>query len=448
MHPFAMVLLLFAAIAMVALPRRWALAPMVMVCVLISHGERVAILGLDFPALRIMVVAGALRVYLRGEARGFRWNALDKTLVAWTVARTLLYTARRASASALVTQLGNGFEVVGYYLLGRMLIRSWKDLDCLVVALIAAILPTALVFWYEATTGTNPFGFYDSIAFEARMRAGEIRARGAFSHSILAGAFFVAAAPLVVARAFRPGASKVLSLAGLLGIFVIAWSVRSSTPIIGLLVASVGAGFYLLRHHMRAVRWGIVAGLAFLQIFVMQQPLWHLFYRVGALGISSSTGYHRFRLFDAFVHNWREWILMGVSGTGHWGRQLHDTTSYILAQGMHGGIVTLALFGALLVLAFSYSGRIVKAVEPHRPTRIFAWGLGVAILTHLAMMNAVSYYDQVLFVCFVTFAAVGSLVPAPASRRARARAPARRAGALPGPGTAPEPLRRQKAPMP
>lgn len=447
-HPFAIVAILLAAVAMLTLPRRWALAPMVLVSVVVAPFERVAIFGLDFSALRILVVVGTVRVFLQGENRGFRWNGLDKVLLAWTASRTLIYTARKVSAAAFVTQLGNSFDVVGYYFLGRLLIRSWKDLDCLVVALIAATIPIAFFFSYEASTGTNPFGFYESISHVARTRAGEIRAHGAFSHSILAGAFFVSALPLVMARMWRPGASKLASLAALAATFVIVETCRSSTPIIGLGVAGIGAGFYLLRSHMRAVRWGIVAGLLFLQVFVMQQPLWHLFYRVGALGISSSTGYHRFRLFDAFVHHWRDWILMGVSGTGHWGRQMHDTTSYILAQGMHGGIITLVLFGVMMTLAFSQCGQILKSVEPHRSTRIFAWGLAVAVLGHLAMMNAVSYYDQVLLVFFLTLAAVGSLTPVVATRRARAA----RTGVGPaprysGPGPAAQTLGRQKAPQ-
>ena len=142
---------------------------------------------------------------------------------------------------------------------------------------------------------------------------------------------------------------------------------------------------------------------------MMAKPIWHLLFRAGSVGLGSSTGYHRYKVIEAFVNNFKQWAVMGVNNTASWGRQLEDVTNHFVVQGVTGGLLGFVLFIAVFSFAFQLAGRGVKAAHGRRDRVIYAWGLGVALLGHVAMMTSTAYFGQILFPFYVTLAAVSSL---------------------------------------
>ncbi len=407
LHPLAGGMLVVASILVFVLPRRQMFLPMILLTVFVPAAQRLVIGGLDFHFMRLMVLFGWLRLFLRGETVPLKMTRLDWMMIAWTVARLLAVVARRGSPGALVNQLGQGFDTLGIYLLGRVAIRSWKDFDALVVSLIWASIPTFAFSTYEVISHRNPFHIFGQSLEEAIVRDGRVRARGAFSHQILAGVYWAGVQPLVVGR-FMRGRGRFLSAIGIICCVGGIINCSSSTPLLGTAIACLGGAFWLLRNNMRQVRWAIVVGLLLVQLS-MNKPIWHLLYRAGAVGLGASTGFHRYRLVQAFVDHFKQWALVGVNSTGAWGRQLEDVTNHFISQGVKGGLVTFVLFLAVYVYAYKQTGWVIHASERSRKLSFYAWSLGVAVLAHTAMMFATSYFGQVLMPWYLTFGAIGSL---------------------------------------
>jgi hypothetical protein len=154
----------------------------------------------------------------------------------------------------------------------------------------------------------------------------------------------------------------------------------------------------------------------------MSKPLWHLYQRVTVFGMGGSTGYHRYRLIDAFVSHFKQWALLGVNSTAPWGRQLEDVTNHFIGQGVRSGLLGFLLFIAIFVFAYAQIGAARKYWRRDWRRSAFAWALGVALFAQMMTMTATSYFGQIELVLWSSLGAIGSLTP----RRGRARAPARR----------------------
>jgi hypothetical protein len=418
LHPLAMALLGVAIILVFVLPRRQALLPIILLTCLVPAAQRIVVFGADFHFLRIITLIAWARLLIQGEQRKLVLNTLDKTVIGWVLAVAVATILRSGSMGAVVNQAGRVFDCLGIFFLGRQTIRSWKDLDSLVVSFIIASIPIAAFSIYEVRTETNPFYIFGQAHYEAITRDGRVRARGAFSHQILAGCYWVAVLPLIAARFWRSG-GKIFTAVGVATCLVIIVNSASSTPLLGTGIVVIGACFYPLRKNMRLIRWLIVALLIIIQS-MMGKPIWHLIHRAGALGLGSSTAYHRYQIIEAFVNNFKKWALIGVKETASWGRQLEDLTNHFVVQGVNGGLVGFVLFVAVISLAYKFAGQSMHDAGRHRAREICAWALGVAVLGHTGMMLATSYFGQILFPFYITLAAISSVASV------RERTPARR----------------------
>jgi len=63
--PFGLALLLVMGAAILVLPRRYALVPVLVLTCYITMGQRVAIFGLNFTAIRILILFGWARLVVR-----------------------------------------------------------------------------------------------------------------------------------------------------------------------------------------------------------------------------------------------------------------------------------------------------------------------------------------------------------------------------------------------
>jgi hypothetical protein len=416
LHPLALGMLGLAILLVFILPRRRMLLAVIALTCFIPAAQRIVVLGADFHFLRVITLFAWARLLIRGERPRLILNSLDKTVIVWILAAAVVTLLRVGSMGAFVNQSGRVFDCLGIYFLGRVTIRNWKDLDSLVVSFILVSIPVAAFSIYEVWTETNPFHIFGQANYEAVTRDGRVRVRGAFSHQILTGCYWVAILPLIVARFWQRN-GKLLTTTGFAACAIIIISCASSTPLLAAGVALIGGCFYPMRRNMRQVRWGIVIGLIVIQA-MMAKPIWHLLYRAGAIGLGSSTGYHRYQVVEAFVNNFSKWALLGVSGTASWGRQLEDLTNHFIVQGVSGGLLSFVLFITVFGIAYRYAGMGVRTAKGRRAT-IYAWGLGVAILAHTAMMNSTAYFGQILFPFYVTFGAISSLAPVRVRKRVR-----------------------------
>ncbi len=324
----------------------------------------------------------------------------------WGIAATATYTALRGS-EGLIFKIGTTCDAVGMLIFFRCLLRSWQDIDRTVICFSVVSVLVAVVFAVEYSTGRNLFAFLGGVPAITMVREGRLRCQGAFAHPILAGCFWASLLPILGARWWHGGHASLLVGAALLSSGFIVIASNSSTPLMGVIFVGLGAAMFPLRNRMRDVRRALVVGLIVLH-FVMKGPVWSLIARINI--ISGSTGWHRYHLLDQAIHRFDEWWLIGTPSTSHWDEwgQLDDVTNQYVLEGVRGGILTLGLFLAMIVIAFRYVGRIWRAVQADRPKLIFAWALGVALFVHTMTFFSVSYFGQMLVLWYLEIAMIAA----------------------------------------
>lgn len=437
LDPVGVSVFLVLAAMMLFVKRRQAMLPLLLVVSILSLSLRVVVGGLDFNFLRLMVLVGFVRVLWRGEWRGVRLHELDYAFVVSVAYGYGMAALRIGTASYFVSKLGNMFDAFGIYFLCRCLIRSWRDVDQLGKGVSIVSLLICVPFVIEWQTSRNHFSFFGGVAPYTPLHHGEQRAKGAFSHGLVAGCFILTLFPIAVARWWNPAASRTLVLATVAAVIAIILAVSSSTPILGMAACLGAALMFPLRFQLQWIRWSVFGMLVLLHL-VMNAPVWHLMARVNVF--AGSTGWHRYNLIDQFIAHFHEWWLMGTKYTGHWGNNLVDLTNTFVKAGVQGGLVNLVIYVCMFALAFRRVGLTMRWVDGDRRTMAFAWALGVALFAHTTVHFAISYFGEMLLAFYGTLAAVASVSAASAPRRVARPARRTRQDARPASGGAPAPL--------
>lgn len=385
----------------VAIPRKYLLLPFTIATCFVPADQRIIISSLDFTPLRILLVAGLLRIMFSDENSAFRFNSFDKVFFAWAVCGGAIYVLQWSmSLRAIIYQCGIFLDLVGMYILFRINMRCWEDIERVVKLFAVCSLVMAVFVVLEYATGQNPFSLLGGV--RTWVREGRYRCQASFPHSIILGLFWATLLPLFIGMAKRVRRQKYLFW---LASVVSAWMVfatSSSTPIFTLLTVLIFLPMFRYR------RFGRQAALAFLGLLVglhivMKAPVWHLISRVNI--VEGSTGWHRYHLIDQAINRFSEWALLGTRDTGHWGFMLVDITNQYVLEGVQGGVLTLILFIILLFMAVktvgSYSLRMMPITE-----QWFAWGFCVSILGHCISFLGVSYFGQIRMLLYLTFALV------------------------------------------
>jgi hypothetical protein len=424
-HPVGFALVLACGMAVLLLPRRYAVWPFIFLACFVSSAQRIVVLGADFNFLRIMVLFGTMRVLLMRETHPFRWRPVDVVILTWGVCKTTIYTILHETPAAFVFQLGTTYDAIGMYFLFRMLIRDWDDLQCVIRGVILISLPVAGIFLVEYLTHRNLFAAFGGVREVTWIREGRLRCQGAFSHPILAGAFFATLLPLAVAQFWQAGMRKGLAILGAGETMFIIYACASATPVMALAFAAAGAACFVLRRHMRWVRWSIVLAVVVLHM-AMTAPVWHLLARANVVG--GATGWHRYNLIDQAINRFDEWWLIGTQSTAHWGWLMFDVTNQYVMEGVRGGLLTLALFIVIVSLTFRHVGALVRTAGHDRAKLVLTWALGVSLLVHVTNFIAISYFGQMTFLWYLSLAMINSMSPAPAPKARRAAGARRIAG--------------------
>jgi hypothetical protein len=398
-------ILVFLALAVFIMPRRWALVPMLLLCCFVAPGQRVVIATVDFTFLRLITIVGWLRVWLMGEHRGLRLNAMDWVVIGWAAAEAILGTAV-PGRFATIYFAGTAFDALSMYFLVRVWIRGWGDVVAFVSTMCVLAVPVSVAFIHEHLTGHNPFSAFGGVPELTDIRDGRLRCQGAFAHPILAGCFWAALMPMMVAMWFRRG-GKLLSAAGLVGSIVIIIQCASSTPVAAAAAGVMAWSLLPVRRQFKFLGWMVALGLMALQA-AMSSPLWHLLGRIDLAG--GSTGWHRFRLIDQWIRHWQQWAYIGSrSNPGDWGTGLFDVTNYYIVQGLHGGLLELGLFIGMLYVGFRCVGRLWRHWDDHRANRLMAWAMGISLFVHALNFIGVSYFGQITAMWYLLLGAIGSM---------------------------------------
>jgi len=418
-HPIGLITVVALALFLFLSPRRWAPLAFILMACLVPSAQRIVVMGLDFNFIRILVIVGVVRVALRSEFSALRLIAADWVMLAWATSGTLMYTAQHGEVAALVNRLGVMYEALGVYFVCRCLIRGLADIRQLAITVTFVAVPVCGLFFIEKTTGRNMFSALGGVPEVTGIRHGRLRCQGPFNHAILAGCFWAGLIPLMAALYFEGGVRRIQAIVGCVCAVLIIYFCASSTPVLALLAVIAGAALVPFRYYLGHFRIGVVAALVGLHL-VMIAPVWHLIGRISAVG--GSTGYHRYRLIDNTINRFSEWALFGTKSTAHWGYGMQDVTNQYILEAVRGGLLTLVLFVAVIVLCFRSVGRAWRSQPAWSPSFIMAWAVGVALSVHCVSFIGVSYFGQITMLWYMTLAIAASLDQMVQTRPAPVRA--------------------------
>jgi len=405
------------AVLILVVPRRYLLVPIIVAACFVPCEQHVFLLRGHFYVQRIIIIAGIVRIFVRGEARRIRWNRFDKIILAWVLVGAVVYILRRLDGQSLIYKSGVLLSMLGMYWLVRQNIASWEDMKAVwrIFAYCAlALVPLVAVEW---TTGNSPFQLLGRAHTE--WRAGEWRAAASLPHPILAGAFWVPLVPIFTALGLVDRRKLLYWCAFAASIFIVIAS-RSSTPIGGLGAVLLFTLLYQYRHYGRHMAVMFFGSLLALHV-VMAAPVWHLLCRIRIF--SGTTGYHRYALIQRTIEHFREWAMLGTISTWHWGYGMFDITNQFCLEGIRGGLITLVLFIAILFVGIRATGAYSQR-RVGRDRQWLSWALCCSLIGHCIMFIGVSYFGQIHMLLALTFALTGFMYEQNAAAKAPIRHPA------------------------
>lgn len=418
---------LLNVVLVLALPRAWAPMPLLMAAAFITRAQQIELGPFTFTPVRLVILAGMLRPWLRGERLEGGSQRMDGLMLAWAAWGLVSSAFHENPETQLINNLGVMYEALGIYGLVRLLCRSTEDARQLCRLTAVLLVPVALEMLGEHLAGWNLFSVLGGVSEHPEVRDGRLRAQGPFSHAVLAGTVGAASLPLAAALwRFDRG----VAMAGLGAGATMVVTSASSGPIVSAVAGLMAFGAWRLRHRMQAVRWLVVVGYVALDL-IMNDPAYYVMARIDLAG--GSTGWHRARLTESALAHLPEWWLAGTDYTRHWmasgvtwSTEHTDITNHYIALGVRGGLPLMLLFVGVLTAAFARVGQAVLSAETHASGEAtLAWALGASLFAHAVTGLGVSYFDQSGVFLYATLGAIGSLPTTriPAVVKARPAAP-------------------------
>lgn len=419
--PLALVVAILAAVLILLLPRKYVVVPFLAACILIPQSEVIVIGGLHFMMLRIMVLAGWVRVIARGEFGKLisGLNSIDRIFLVFSIVSVATFTLLWGEWDAFVGRMGVFYNAIGIYFLLRILIRDKQDVGCVIKTFAGIAVVLAICMLDEHFRGENIFVTFAGMAKNQDVRDGWVRSQACFEHSILAGSFGATLLPLFIGLWWQRTA-RLWAALGVVSAAIIVITSGSSGPILACVAGIIALCFWPLRTRMRTVRWGIVFGLIGLQL-VMHHPIWFAISYMRIFG--GSTAWDRFNLIDQWIRHFDQWWLLGTKSTTDWGWSMWDIVNEYVEIAVTGGLVTLLLFIALVWRSFQRLGIARRAFQGVRKTELTIWMLGAALVSHLAGFFGVSYFDQTIVSWYALLAMISAATVVAVRKKAHIRVP-------------------------
>jgi hypothetical protein len=407
-NPLGLAFTLLMGTVLLLVPRRYALVPVVILTCYMTMGERVMIGPFNFTMIRILLLFGWLRLMIRGEIHALQLNSIDKVIFWWVVSSTIMHTLLWQSSQEFINRLGGAYSTLGLYFLFRYLLRDIDDIVRTFRIVAVFLVPLAALMMLEKQTAHNLFAVFGGVPETTYVRDGVLRCQGPFGHPILAGTFGATSLPLCVALWWQGRADKLLAAIGFGSCAVIAVTSGSSGPLLAGVAGIVGLLMFIARQYLSFIRRGIVVALIATHL-MMSAPVWFLLARIDIF--SGSTGYHRALLIDRAIKNFDDWWLVGTKSTAAWASEddhLFDVTNAYIAEGKNGGLLTMILFIAIIVLCFRAVGRAIPGLAGDRHAQLAVWAAGSSLLAHAVTYFSVSYFDQNSVVWFLLLAIIST----------------------------------------
>lgn len=412
MNPIGILFFLISAIALMSAPRRWAIIPLLMGVIFITHGQAIDI-GVKLPVFRMLLVVGLFRIILKGEGIAGGMNLIDKLMLAlcgWLLVASFFHEAG-ADAAGPVFILGKIAEIGLCYLLVRVFCQDLHDFTSIMGIVAIMLIPVALEMVQEKFTGINLFSkLFGGVRMEVVVRDDELRARGPFRHAILAGTVGASLVPIMIGLwRSNPRAAKI----GMLACLTMVLSCASSGPVLSLGFGLLGVLLWKFRSWMRLIRWSIPLGYMALAM-VMNRPVYYI---IGELSMGGSTGWHRSHLIDSSIKYFGDWWKYGTDYTRSWmptgvtfSEDHTDITNYFLAFGVMGGILAVLLLLAICWTSFKWVGEAINSIpeDDESGGRFMIWCMGASLFSHVATSISVAYYDQSVFFFWFSIATISS----------------------------------------
>jgi len=410
LHPLAICLTVVLAGALLTLPRRYAMVPLLLAACFISPAQRIVLLTMDFTMLRVLLLVACARIAFRGEMTRLTWRPLDTLFVLYCIMGLITHAIQFQSFPLFVQRLGQQYDAIGLYFVFRYMVRDWNDVIGLTTATVAISLPVTCFLLIESATGRNIFSIFGGVPEYTLVRQGRRRVQGAFGHPILLGCFWVAMLPFILALLRVRSWHRALVPIGLFTSVAAVVVTASSTPFLVLVVALGAMMLYPFRQGMPWLRWAATISVIGLQL-AMVKPIWHLVARADV--INGSTGWYRYKLIDEFIRRFDEWWLVGSHHYVHWYEYgFQAVTNQYVLEGLNGGLITLLLFIAVIVQAFRSIGQLLRQVHGDPLRSMFAWALGVSLTVHCVAFIGVTYTGQVRMLWYLALAMAATFQPA------------------------------------
>jgi len=364
--------------------------------------QRIELFSMDFTSLRLCILSGLLRMFLRNEIQAVRFNRIDVLFIFWMAIGAIIYVLQWADMSSIIYKMGVLFDGFGFYWLFRQMIRKWEDISSVVSVFAILAIVSAPLILLERILKSSPYAFMGYS--QASMHRGRFRCSGPFPHYIMMGLFWTSLLPWFYSF-IRMKIKKYFYWTAIgSGLFCMVMS-NSSTPLLTLFFMSGFWFLYPYRRYGRQIFFIIAAILMGLHL-LMESSVWHLMARVDIF--SGSTGWHRYFLFDQFIRHTSEWFFLGTRSTAHWGMGLEDVTNQYVLEAVRGGFLTLCIFLWLNVLCVTVSGQASMTFSVGKKSWL-SWGICISVLGHIISFWGVSYFGQIIMIFYLTIVLVAFL---------------------------------------
>ena len=413
MNPLGFLVFLVSAIALMSVPRRWAIIPLLAGVIFITHGQALEIGGKQ-SVFRLLLGVGLLRIIVRGEGLGGGLNRVDKLMLAlgaWLFFASFFHEPGAVAAGPTFI-IGKVAEISLCYFLVRSFCQDMDDFASIMGLIAIMLVPIALEMIQEKFTGINLFSkAFGGVQEAVVVRDDELRARGPFRHAILAGTVGAALIPIMIGLWRR---NPVVAKIGMAACLTMVVACPSSGPILSLGFGLIGVFLWRFRSWMGMIRWSIPIGYALLAM-IMTRPVYYI---IGELSMGGSTGWHRSKLIDSAIHYFGDWWAFGTDHTRSWmptgvtfSDEHTDITNYFLAYGVMGGILAVILLIAMTWVGFKWVGNTIDSIPEDNDSgdRFMVWCMGASLFSHVATSISVAYYDQSVFFFWFSIATISSI---------------------------------------
>jgi len=411
LNPVALLFLIVAIAALLVVRRPWAPVPLLVGTCYMTYGQGIQIGSLDFQFIRLLILAGLARIFLRRERPQGLMLGMDWAFLAWAGWQILAGALHENPAATMENRLGYVYNGLGIYFLMRCFCQTEEEARKVVGMTAWLLVPVALEMMYEHISVFNSFSVFGGVPAVPIIRDGLLRAQGPFAHPILAGTVGGVCIPLMIGIWRSHPFSARIGLAACSGMVVFS---ASSGPLFSVISGLFALVVWRWRHWTPQIRIAAVVGYVLLEL-VMNDPAYYIINRVKF--IDSSAAYHRAALIEAALTHLNEWWFVGTDYTRHWmpygvswSPDHADITNHYLGQGIKGGLLLMLLFICILWIGFRYVGQILRlwSDEPAK-RRFFVWSLGASLFAHATSCLGNAYWDQSILFLYLTLALIANM---------------------------------------